>query len=226
MTIAATEPRQLTTKELSALVKAFREARQWSQEQLAEISGLSTRTVQRVEEGQTSSLDTRRALAAAFGFEDIDAFNKPYVIPTSEQMAEDKARFEKERVTLKAVLLESGKQLAQMVEGASANMFSEAADMPPAAEERFAQLTDYCREYSDCSDLYCATDKLGVYAELDDMIADLAKNGFSLVGATREVMANASGPGSGFQANIVYVVVFPAGQEAENLAVPRAVSFG
>lgn len=226
MTTATTEPRQLTTEELSTLVKAFREARQWSQEQLAEISGLSTRTVQRVEEGQTSSLDTRRALAGAFGFEDIDAFNKPYLIPTSEQMAAEKARFEKERVTLKAVPLESGKQLGKLVEGTSANMFSEAADMPHAAEERFAQLTDYCREYSDCSDLYSATDKLGVYAELDDMVADLAKNGFTLVGATREVMMKASGPGSGFRANIVYVVAFPRGQEAENLAVPRAVSFG
>lgn len=95
MTTATTEPRQLTTKVLSALVKAFREARHWSQEQLAEISVLSTRTVQRVEEGQTSSLNTRRALAGAFGFEDIDAFNKPYAILTSEQMAAAKARFEK-----------------------------------------------------------------------------------------------------------------------------------
>jgi len=226
MTTATTEPRQLTTTELSALVKAFREVRLWSQEQLAEISGLSTRTVQRVEEGKTSSLDTRRALAGAFGFEDIDAFNKPYVIPTSEQMAAEKVRFEKERVTLKAVLLESGKQLGKLVEGTSANMFSEAADMPYAAEECFAQLIDYCREYSDCSDLYSAIDKLGVYAELDDMLADLAKNGFTLVGATREVMIKALGSGPGVQVNIVYVVAFPKGQEAENLAVPRAVSFG
>ena len=226
MTTATTEPRQLTTKELSALVKAFREVRLWSQEQLAEISGLSTRTVQRVEEGQTSSLDTRRALAGAFNFEDIDAFNKPYIIPTNEQMAAEKARFEKERVTLKAVPLKSGKQLAQLVEGTSANMFSEAADMPHAAEERFAQLADYCREYSDCSDLYSATDKLDVYSELDEMVAHLAKNGFTLVGATREVMMKASGPGPGFLANIVYVVAFPKWQEAESFAVQRAVSFG
>ncbi|ABM40241.1 helix-turn-helix domain-containing protein [Polaromonas naphthalenivorans] len=226
MTTATTEPRQLKPEELSTLVKAFREARQWSQEQLAEIAGLSTRTVQRVEEGQSSSLDTRRALAGAFGFDDIDAFNKPYVIPTNEQMAAEKARFEKERVTLKAVPLESGKQLGKLVEGTSANMFSEAAGMPQATEQRFAQLTDFCREYSDCSDLYSATDKLDVYAGLDDMVADLAKDGFTLVGATREVMMKTPGSESGIRVNIVYVVAFPKGQEAENLAVPRAVHFG
>lgn len=226
MTTATIEPRKLTPEELSAFVKASREMRQWSQEQLAEIANVSTRTIQRVEEGQPSSFDTRRALARALGFEDIDVLNKPYIIPTNEQMAAEKARCEKERVPLKATPLESGKQLAKLVEGISANMFSEATVMPQAAEERFAQLTDFCREYSDCSDLYSSTDKLGVYAELDDMVADLAKDGFTLVGATREVTMKAPDAESGFRVNIVYVVAFPKGQEAENLAVPRAVHFG
>lgn len=65
-----------------------------------------------------------------------------------------------------------------------------------------------------------------MYAELDEMVADLAKNGFTLVGATREVMMKASGPEPGFRAHIVYVVAFPKGQEADSFAVPRAVSFG
>src|SRR5690606_5676247 len=98
----------------------FRETRTWSQEQLAEVSGLSARTVQRVEEGVASSLDTRRALAAAFGFEDIDAFNKPYVFPTAEEIAAEKERFDKERMTLKATRIESGKQLATLAASANA----------------------------------------------------------------------------------------------------------
>lgn len=47
------QPRHLTPQELAALIKATREMRQWSQEQLADIAGLSSRTVQRVEEGYT-----------------------------------------------------------------------------------------------------------------------------------------------------------------------------
>lgn len=46
--------------------KALRLARAWSQEQLAEISGLSTRTVQRIENGERPSLETLSALAAVF----------------------------------------------------------------------------------------------------------------------------------------------------------------
>ena len=68
----AAQPRHLSPQELAALVKATREMRQWSQEQLAEIAGLSSRTVQRVEEGQPSSVDTRRALASAFGADGIE----------------------------------------------------------------------------------------------------------------------------------------------------------
>lgn len=77
-----TTARLLTPAELGLCVRLFREMRQWSQEQLAEISGLNVRTIQRVEQGLAASLDTRRALAGAFEFEDQDVLNKPFAIPT------------------------------------------------------------------------------------------------------------------------------------------------
>ncbi|XEH51239.1 helix-turn-helix domain-containing protein [Edwardsiella tarda] len=46
--------------------RARRLARAWSQEQLADMSGLSTRTVQRIENGEQPSLETLSALAAVF----------------------------------------------------------------------------------------------------------------------------------------------------------------
>ena len=51
------------------LIQKYRLQRGWSQEQLAELSGLSTRTIQRLERGQTPSLDSLKALAAVF---DVD----------------------------------------------------------------------------------------------------------------------------------------------------------
>lgn len=48
------------------IVRKLRLQRGWSQEQLAEIAGLSTRTIQRLERGQTSSIETMNALAAVF----------------------------------------------------------------------------------------------------------------------------------------------------------------
>ncbi|WP_256853303.1 helix-turn-helix domain-containing protein [Pantoea sp. Fr+CA_20] len=47
-------------------VREYRLARAWSQEQLAEMAGLSTRTVQRIENGEQPSLETLSALAAVF----------------------------------------------------------------------------------------------------------------------------------------------------------------
>jgi transcriptional regulator with XRE-family HTH domain len=47
------------------VVRAFRERKSWSQEHLANASGLSVRTVQRVEVEGIASAETRLALAAA-----------------------------------------------------------------------------------------------------------------------------------------------------------------
>ena len=49
------------------LVRALREEKSWSQEHLASASGLSVRTVQRVEAECVASSETRLALAAALG---------------------------------------------------------------------------------------------------------------------------------------------------------------
>lgn len=46
-------------------LRSLREQRGWSQEQLADVSGLSARTIQRVEATGAASLETRMALAAA-----------------------------------------------------------------------------------------------------------------------------------------------------------------
>ena len=48
------------------LVKKLRLQRGWSQEQLAEMAGVSVRTIQRVERGYTPGLETAKALAAVF----------------------------------------------------------------------------------------------------------------------------------------------------------------
>jgi transcriptional regulator with XRE-family HTH domain len=49
------------------LVRKLRLQKGWSQEQLAEFTGLSVRTIQRAERGFPQSLETRKAFAAVFG---------------------------------------------------------------------------------------------------------------------------------------------------------------
>lgn len=222
----AVQQRTLTPEELAALVRMLRDAKGWSQEQLAEISKLSSRTVQRVEEGLPSSVDTRRAIASAMGFEDIDALNKPHAIPTPEQVAEQRARFDKEHLTLKAQRIETGKQFGHLLEQSSANLFHEAEELPPQAAEVFARLTDLCRDYADCDELYSAVDKLGVYEELGHMVDELSGLGFVLMAATRDTQLRTMEAAEGVPISVIYVVAFPRGKEVEQLVVARKVKLG
>ena len=47
-------------------IKELRLTKAWSQEQLAELSSLSVRTIQRIENGEQASLETLAAIASAF----------------------------------------------------------------------------------------------------------------------------------------------------------------
>lgn len=65
--------------QLGLRVKSLRAEKAWSQEQVAQISGLSVRTIQRIENDQPASLDSQQALAYAFDItvEQLIAQSKP-----------------------------------------------------------------------------------------------------------------------------------------------------
>ena len=54
------------------LILALRKQRSWSQDELAVSSGLNLRTVQRIERSGVASLQSRKALAAAFNIDVSD----------------------------------------------------------------------------------------------------------------------------------------------------------
>ena len=62
-------------------IQKLRLQRGWSQEQLADLSGLSTRTIQRLERGQSASVESLKALGAAFGvdFSDLKETEMPTI---------------------------------------------------------------------------------------------------------------------------------------------------
>jgi transcriptional regulator with XRE-family HTH domain len=74
------------------IVRKLRLEKGWSQEQLAEISGLSVRTIQRIERGQNPSLESLKSLAAVFEVEISDLkmeadMSKEVNITAEEQQA-------------------------------------------------------------------------------------------------------------------------------------------
>lgn len=218
------QARLLTPAELAACIKLFRETRQWSQEQLAAISGLNVRTVQRVEQGLSASLDTRRALARAFEFEDIDVFNKPFTIPSEEEFKAAKEKFDREHVTLTAIPLTTGKQLARLAETCTMDLSEPAFELTREADEAFAALVDYFHDYRDCAGDYTQTQKLEVYDALQSQIDALKALGVSLRYAERKMQVKW---GSGLDSkpmpvNLLYVVGFPLGKEPEQFATPKS----
>lgn len=221
-----TPPRTLTPTELAALVKVFREIRQWSQEQLAAISGLSTRTVQRVEEGQASNLDTRRALARAFDFEDIDALNKPYRFPSEAEQKAAKEKFDRENITLKATQITSGKDLASLVDVSMMDVFVPGFELPRDADEQFAELTDYFREYRDCAELYSEREKFDVYDDMQNRLDALSALGVSLCYATRKVGIKVADGCAPLTTAALYVVACHKGKELTEFAMPRESRIG
>ncbi len=69
------------------LVQKLRLQRGWSQEQLAELSGLSVRTVQRIERGLPASNETLKSLASVFeiDFSTLQATQEPAMNATIDQ---------------------------------------------------------------------------------------------------------------------------------------------
>jgi transcriptional regulator with XRE-family HTH domain len=75
------------------LVQKLRLQHGWSQEQLADLSGLSVRTIQRIEQGQPASTESLKSLAAVFEI-DFATLKEPSVnasLTPSPAMAADEA---------------------------------------------------------------------------------------------------------------------------------------
>ena len=72
------------------LIQKLRLKRGWSQQQLAEASGLSVRTIQRIENGNTPSTETLKCIAAVFGV-DFATLNPGETMTSTVQPERDEA---------------------------------------------------------------------------------------------------------------------------------------
>jgi transcriptional regulator with XRE-family HTH domain len=179
-----------TAADLAYWIPMFREMRGWTQEELEGQSGVTVRTIQRVENGNGANYKTRRALAEAFGFPDIDALNKPIIPPSDEELKAIQERATN-LVQLTAQALATGEQLCRLAEECSADVSQPAPAMPRPAAEAFASLIDEVRGYRDVSDDLGELQKLGIHDQLQTHINTLSAHGYSLRYATRKVQLTA-----------------------------------
>ena len=217
-----------TPQELSQIIRILREMRKWSQETLSAVSGLSVRTVQRVEKGEPSDLDTRRALARAFESEDIDVFNKPCAVPSKAQLQAEKEKFERDHVTIACSVVTSGRELANVYVGAAADHSVPAMDLEGGPAQDFAALTDFLRDWRDCWDMVSEVEKLEVYADTQKYLDSLKAAKISVVIATRDVKLTSStwSDKTAWPVTVFYMVAFETGAEPKELAVRRQIRIG
>lgn len=76
------------------IVRKIRLQRGWSQEQLAELSGLSVRTIQRIERGQTPGLESLKSLAAVFEVQVSDLQQEHEMTPSAKLTLEEERALE------------------------------------------------------------------------------------------------------------------------------------
>lgn len=222
------QPRLLNLEEFAALIRKMREVFQWSQETLAELAGLNVRTVQRVETARSASFDTRRALARAFEIEDIDAFNKPYINPTEEELKKEKARFDRDYITLPTFPLSTGHQLAKLAEGSTVDICQPGFEIKREAHEVFAALIDYFREYRDCASDYPETSKFSVYDEMQELINELLTQQVSIQCATREVnlkVSDSQPDAKPMTVQMTYLIAFEHGNAPDEFTVQKKLDF-
>ncbi|MGG4663487.1 helix-turn-helix domain-containing protein [Providencia vermicola] len=88
-------------------VKQLRLARAWSQEQLAQLSSLSTRTIQRIENNEVPSLETLSALASVFNVSVSELTSEPLLesYELDSRIEEAKKRVNAEAKLLKNIII-------------------------------------------------------------------------------------------------------------------------
>lgn len=217
-----------SASELAAMVKCLREENKWTQATLAEIAKVTERTIQRVERGEPSNLDTRRALCGAFGFKDLDTFDKPLPFPDVEKWKAYEQELEKSTVLVPIIRIEEGRNLRLMIEGAESSVTQEIGRNTEEAREAFAQIVDYLRDYNDIRHAYAMSQRLGVDKDIDDLLRIIKCEG-SALGAglrTQKVSFKSDAPGTApMDWTNIFFIVAPAEALPEKIRVPKQPTF-
>jgi transcriptional regulator with XRE-family HTH domain len=108
------ETRLLTPGELAVVITSRRAGRGWSQETPADLERVSVRTIQRVENAEASTIDTRRALAPAFEWPEMDIFNEPWPIPNEGRLKAEQERVEPETVAVAVEIVTTARGLREL----------------------------------------------------------------------------------------------------------------
>lgn len=159
------------------LVKKERNDRAWTQTQLAEITGVTLRTIQRVEKDGAASFETMMGIASAF---DIDVKEL-----TQPESLNQRKKSHKSVYLLPRII--SGNNLSNVVAGADQFQVEHDEASDPRSINAMKGIIELLK--GDIVRLYDAdmSEKIQVEAEMTQEIQGLEKYGFYLFGIKREI---------------------------------------
>lgn len=163
----------MTQKTYAEIIKALREKRAWSQEELAQIADVSPRTVQRVEAGEPCTKETLKALAAAFQMDVAeftpDAAGNQFAAPS----------FKSHELMIR---LQSGAEVFSLAGGVEA--FGYVLDEAATTEQQSAagQLLDFIRDWSDMWNELGPSERIRVTQDCSDQLKELEAFGLWVFG--------------------------------------------
>jgi transcriptional regulator with XRE-family HTH domain len=217
-------PRLLTEAELAEFVKMRRNEHGWSQATLAEIARLNERTIQRVENGEPSSPDTRRAIAIAFKCDDLDVFNKPARLPNIEKLKAFWAELDKTTVILPITRIQDARTVRTMSEAARAFAVDELGELSTEARKAFAWIVDELHEYNDFGKLYSMSERLELDRDIDTQLKAIADAGAAFgAGLKHESVPSKSDTSNSEPMNLtdIHFVLAPNDALPSNVRVPK-----
>jgi len=153
------------------LLKKLRTEKAWSQDQLADISGLSLRTIQRIEKSGNASLESKKAIASAFEIKAIELD----VNENSSALADDETDNFYFRV-------EDGTKLSEVIGGAYAYRMNHDS---PESEEEADLLASAIQSMHDWGEIWSdieAGDRVKASFDLTQLIEELKTEGFWVFG--------------------------------------------
>jgi transcriptional regulator with XRE-family HTH domain len=211
--------------------RAVREASHWSQEAVAASSGLTVRTIQRIEAGRPSGVTTRRALARGLGYDNPEIFFDPKFAEIIsgffreiEKISRDAMEKQfPDKIRLRVRPVRNGAELARLAELAKAYNYCCDDEVPEEAKQAAATLFDYLNDYGDSAEFYSNMDKLGVHRELDALLNDLARDGAIVHSALRatSVVGKSWPDQTPMPLDILYFVIHAKDKVIEEFLVPK-----
>jgi len=159
-------------------IRELRKKRAWPQEQLAEVAGISVRTIQRIEGGEPASFETLKAMANALDVAVEELLTAP------EQSSKPPGPVSSPVTFLTRI--RTGKDLFGFLGGAGAHLFDEGNLEHPDDIELIAALFQDLHDYGDIwSDLEPA-ERVRVPYSFNERICEIEERGLWIFAGTQK----------------------------------------